>query len=462
MQSIAGNWLVSHATVSQSEVLQSEVLQSEQYWLKNVHVPNSLLDPAEIPNSTQPTREGLLLVDLEIRAGMIAQIVKASAENPASGTEIDLKQGIGLPCFIDIHTHLDKGQIWNRSPNLDGTFSNALELVQSDCQNHWQAEDVYRRMNFGLKCSYAHGTQAIRTHIDALGKQAEISLGAVKTLQAEWAGRLSLQAVSLVPLEIWLTPEGEILADQFAEVNGLLGGFSLMRPDLDAALDRVFLLAKARNLDLDFHCDETNDPHSITLRHVAQAALRHQYEGRVLCGHCCSLAVQSEAEVNKTLDLVQQAGISIVSLPMCNLYLQDRQLERTPRWRGVTLLHELKQRGVSVAIASDNCRDPFFGFGDHDALEVFNLSTRIAHLDTPYGDWIRAITATPAQLMRLPTQGHLATGLPANLVLFRGRSFSELLSRSQHDRVVLRQGKAIDTTLPNYAELDDLMTPVSI
>jgi cytosine deaminase len=127
----------------------------------------------------------------------------------------------------------------------------------------------------------------------------------------------------------------------------------------------------------------------------------------------------------------------------------------TPRWRGVTLLHELKQQGVSVAIASDNCRDPFFAFGDHDALEVFNLSVRIAHLDHPYTDWANAITLTPADLMGLPQVGRIGAGLPADLVLFKARSYSELLSRSQHDRIVLRDGKSIDTALPDYAELDD-------
>ena len=31
------------------------------------------------------------------------------------------------------------------------------------------------------------------------------------------------------------------------------------------------------------------------------------------------------------------AGIAVVSLPMCNMYLQGRTAGRTPRWRGVTL-----------------------------------------------------------------------------------------------------------------------------
>jgi cytosine/creatinine deaminase len=123
----------------------------------------------------------------------------------------------------------------------------------------------------------------------------------------------------------------------------------------------------------------------------------------------------------------------------------------------VTLLHELKAAGVTVAIASDNCRDPFYGFGDHDGLEVFNMAARIAHLDRPYGDWVNAITQAPADLMGLRHLGRMAVGLEADLVVFRARSFSELLSRSQHDRLVLRRGVEIDRTLPSYEDLDDLV-----
>jgi cytosine deaminase len=75
----------------------------------------------------------------------------------------------------------------------------------------------------------------------------------------------------------------------------------------------------------------------------------------------------------------------------------------------------------------------------------------------PYGDWPCAVTKTAADLMGLQNVGRIGVGLPADLVLFKGRNFSELLSRPQHDRIVLRKGKPIDTTLPDYAELDDLV-----
>lgn len=457
---------------------------SDRYWLKNAHVPVALLSPPQEAIAAQQTPEGLACVDLEICEGAIAQI---TLPNPSeTGQEaIDLRQGIVFPCFVDMHTHLDKGHIWRRSPNLDGSFETALTTVQGDREKHWTVEDVYRRMAFGLKCSYAHGTQAIRTHIDALDGQAKTSLAALQALQTEWQGKLVLQAVSLLPLEVFMTPEGEQLADLFASCGGVLGGLVLMHPDLDQQLDRVFALAEARGMDLDFHTDESGNPADMTLRHVAAAAVRHQFSGKVVCGHCCSLAIQPFEEVVKTLDWVQQSGIGIVSLPLCNLYLQDRnqsasstflqqaandkslklemQLEmqlpntHTPRWRGITLLHELHHQGTPVAVASDNCRDPFYGFGDHDMLEVLTQATRIAHFDAPYGDWCRTVTQTPAALMGLAATGQIGVGRSADLILFRARHYSELMSRPQSDRLVLRKGKAIDSTLPDYAELDDLL-----
>ena len=219
----------------------------------------------------------------------------------------------------------------------------------------------------------------------------------------------------------------------------------------------IFDLAAERGLDVDMHCDESGDVGARALTHLARAVLRRRFQGRVVCGHCCSLAVQPPDVVGETLDLVVEAGISVISLPMCNLYLQDRVPGRTPRWRGVTLLHEFAARGVSVAVASDNCRDAFHGFGDHDMLEVFREATRICHLDRPYGDWPRAVTTTPAGLMGLADAGRIGAGRPADLILFEGRTWSELLSRPQANRVVLRAGRAIERQLPDYRELDDVL-----
>ncbi|MGF1489113.1 MAG: cytosine deaminase [Prochloraceae cyanobacterium] len=424
----------------------------DRYCLKNARIPSCLLEGIEIASET---KEGLCLVNLEIIAGKISKISAGDRSDPNLET-IDLNKKIVFPCFVDMHTHLDKGHIWQRSPNPDGTFNSALNSVKNDCQN-WQFEDVYRRMEFGIKCSYSRGTKAIRTHIDCFGELADISLKAFENLKQERADKITLQAVSLVTLDYFQSDRGVALADKIKEIDGILGGVVYMHPELESQLDNIFSLAIERGLDLDFHVDENGDRDSICLRKVAEAAIRHKFQGKIVCGHCCSLAVQDLETVNITLEAVKQANIGVVSLPSCNLYLQDRELGKTPFWRGVTRVHELKKQGIPVAFASDNCRDPFYAFGDHDVLEVFTQAVRIGHLDMPYGNWCASVTKIAAELIGLSQMGRIAPGLPADLIIFKARYFSELLSRSQDDRIVLRLGKSIDTSLPDYAELDDLV-----
>ncbi len=170
------------------------------------------------------------------------------------------------------------------------------------------------------------------------------------------------------------------------------------------------------------------------------------------CGHVCSLALQPDA--GDTIALVKRAGLAIVSLPMCNLYLQDRGPGRTPRWRGITLLHELAAAGVPVCLASDNTRDPFHAYGDGDMLEVFREGVRIGQLDYSPVDWRATVTATPAAVMGEAPR-RIAAGHPADIVLFRARTTSELLARPQSDRLVVRDGRAVTAGVPDYSMLDE-------
>ena len=425
--------------------------------LENVAVPGCLLDADPLRSGSDS--EGLVRVDIALADGVIAAIGRhgEAQAHPSRSLKVDLGGAQAWPCFIDMHSHLDKGHIWPRTENPDGTFAGALASAASDRAQFWTTDDVTTRMAFGLRAAYAHGTSAIRTHLDSLSPQHHTSWPVFAALREAWRGRIELQAVSILLLEHLRGNAGDELADLIALHRGILGAVVPQTATLAVDLDRAFALASERGLDLDFHADETGDPGSGALRAIAEASLRHRFEGTVVVGHCCSLAQQPDDEVRRTLDLVAEAKLVIVSLPMCNLYLQDRQPGRTPRWRGVTLLHEIRARGIRVAIASDNCRDPFYGYGDHDMLEVFREAARIAHLDRPIGDWPAAVTRVPAGVTGLTQRGVLRPGNPSDLVLFNARSYSELLSRPQSDRVVLRGGKAIDTTLPDYQELDHLM-----
>ncbi len=406
----------------------------------------NLVTPACYTGGSGP---GFAPIALTIAGGRIT-------EGPAD-THLDMGGRIVLPCGVDMHTHLDKGHIWQRAPNPDGTFAGALETVGADRAANWSAGDVRRRMDFSLRCAFAHGTRAIRTHLDSVPPQDEITWPVFAELRADWAGRIELQGVCLVGIED-VSAHGAYArtADLVQAHGGVLGAVAYPLPDIAERVRFVLDMAQARRLAVDFHVDETLDPGSAVLRVIAEAVLETGFAHRVVVGHCCSLSTQGEAESARTLDLVAEAGISVVSLPMCNLYLQDRQAGRTPRYRGITLVQEMAARGIPLAFASDNTRDPFYAYGDMDLLEVLREAVRIGHLDHGKELWPMTVNETPARICGFAQQP-LSPGAPADLLLFNARSWTELFARPQSDRIVMRAGRAIARNLPSFAELDDLM-----
>ena len=404
----------------------------------------------KLTNFTLPDRPGRF--DMVLEGPRIAGLVSHDPTARIDGR--DLAGRMIWPCPVDLHTHLDKGHITPRRPNPDGSFMGALKAVEGDHEN-WTATDLAARMTFGLACAYAHGTRAIRTHLDSIGPLAAITWPTFATLREHWSDRLTLQAACLVPTECYVGREGDDLVRLVAEHGGLLGGFPEMGPDLDRQLLRLFELAGHHDLGVDLHVDESLDPSARVLSRVARAARTTGFIGQVVCGHCCSLATQDEANALSTLDEVASTSIAIVSLPMCNLYLQDRRPGRTPRLRGVTLVHEARARSIRVAFGSDNTRDPFYAYGDLDCVEVFREAVRIAHLDHPLDGWLKAITSTPADLMEI--QDWIEQGGAADFVIMEGRSFSEILSRPQSRRQVIRAGRVLDQTSPAYELLDPIL-----
>ncbi|MEO1238338.1 MAG: cytosine deaminase [Pseudomonadota bacterium] len=413
-------------------------LPDNDFTLKNVTLPACLIG--------QPG--DLMQTDIAISNGRIA--------SQTLGRQIDMERAMVLPCFVDMHTHLDKGHIWPRAANPDGTFMGALTTVQADRESNWTADDVMARMRFGLKSAWAHGTKAIRTHLDSIPPQHVISFPVFRDLRDEWDGRITLQAACLVSCEKIGDADGfPDVVKTVAESGGVLGMVTYPVPDLEERLDRFLGFASDHGLDIDFHVDETMDPASETLRVIAQKVLETGFVGSVTVGHCCSLSTQDEARAMDTLDLVARAGLHVVSLPMCNLYLQDRGAG-TPRRRGITLVHEMHDRDIPVAFASDNTRDPFYAYGDLDMVEVMRQATRIGHLDHSRDDWALSFNEVPATAMGIDVPS-LAPGAPADLILFEARTWTEFYARPQMNRLVLRDGKAIDRTLPSYSELDHLM-----
>lgn len=419
--------------------------------------------PLILYNATLPPFDGnrtkSWVANIGILDGRIAFISDAlKSDHP--GPRIDLAGRMVWPRFADIHTHLDKGHVLYRTGLAGGTLDGAISVISADRAAHWNSDDLKLRMNFGLQSAYHYGSSLIRTHIDSQPGHFETSWDVFEEVRRNWEGRIALQGSSLVPITLLRDSEyAENLAHRVARAKGSFGAVTFPVPDLPMLLERAFALAAKYGLNVDFHADETGDPHSLALLDIAEVAKRYKGHVRAVAGHCCSLAIQTEEKVKRTLDAVATAGIGLISLPACNLYLQDRMgSDVTPRWRGLTAFKEARAMGIDVALASDNTRDPFHPFGDLDMLDTFRLGVRALHLDDPVDIWIDTVTTSASKMIGVETRP-LQEGSAADFIIFDGRSFSEVLARSEANRIVIARGQPIESELPPYSMLDPIGLP---
>lgn len=418
--------------------------------LCNARVPLSLL-AGGAPEGASPEADGSVRVDLVLDGPVVAQVAAAGT---AVTDGIDLGGRQLWPMLVDAHAHLDKAHTLGRAPDSGGTHAGARDATSRDRKAHWRRDDLLVRMSFGLGCAEAHGVAAIRTHLDSHQGQARETWAAFSEMRAAFAGRVALQAVALVPVDTWEGDYGRELADLVAAEHGILGGVTRASggthgalEGLDALLDRLFALARERDLDIDLHVDEAAEADA--LPHVARATIRHGWQGRVTCGHCCSLSLLPEADLDQTISLLAEAQLNLITLPTVNMYLQDRQPGRTPRWRGVMPVAELQASGLPVAVAGDNCRDPFYAYGDHDMLDTWRQAVRILHLDHPIADAPGLAGPVPARIMGIDA-GAIVAGRQADLMLFHAYTLDQVVARPQSDRTLIRAGQWSSRNLPDY------------
>ena len=382
-------------------------------------------------------------VDVVLAGALIDEVVPTGAGVPREAEIVDLDGRLLLPALVEPHAHLDKALTADTFPNPGGDLAGAIEVITGAWETLTIEDTVERAVAAARKLVVA-GTTAIRTHIDVIPANASKSPEALAEVKRRLRGVCDLQVVALAhPLTGQDAAQGRAaLKKGLAWGVDVVGGAPHFEPDPAAAMTFGIETAVENGLAVDFHLDEVLDVRVQHLAELARQTAKHGMEGRVTASHCVSHGLLPPADQRELGRILADSGISVVTLPRTNLFIQARGVESAPP-RGLPGLRALLDTGVTVAAGADNVQDPFYPIGRSDPLETAMFLIAVAHLDV--AEALAAVSDAGRRVLGLEPLA-IEAGFPAELVAVRASSPREAIAEQPGDRVVIHEGRVVACT----------------
>ena len=388
-------------------------------------------------------------------------IVEVSPGLQAPAAEVLDAQGLLLsPPFVDAHFHMDATLSYGLPRvNQSGTLLEGIALWGELKPLLTQDALVERALAY-CDWAVAKGLLAIRTHVDVCDPRL-LAVEALLEVKRRVAPYLDLQLVAF-PQDGVLRgrqgPEQHLqqlrqALDRGVDVVGGIPHFERTMADGALSVKLLCELAAERDLRVDMHCDESDDPHS---RHVETLAFETQrlgLQGRVTGSHLTSMHSMDNYYVSKLLPLMAEADVQVVANPLINITLQGRH-DSYPKRRGMTRVPELLAAGINVAFGHDCVMDPWYSLGSGDMLEVAHMGLHVAQMTSQTGmrQCFDAVTINPARILGLSGYG-LRNGCHADFVLLQARDPVEAIRLRATRLKVYRRGRLLAETPPATSQL---------
>jgi cytosine/creatinine deaminase len=364
---------------------------------------------------------------------------------------IDLGGRLVTPPLVEPHIHLDAVlTVGQPRPNVSGSLFEGIAVWAERVKDLTYA-DVQDRVRQVLRWQLACGVQHVRSHVDVCDPDLT-ALRALVDLREEVRGVIDLQLVAFPQQGILGFDGGKKLMRKAVELGAdVVGGiphYELTREDGVESVRFALALADEHGLQVDIHCDETDDDHSRFVEVMVAETIRRGMAGRVTASHTTAMHSYNSAYAYRLIRNIARAGLHMVTNPLDNSVLQGR-FDTGPVRRGHTRVKELQAAGVNVCIGHDSVMDPWYPLGYGDPLQAAFV---LVHFGQMSGDeelrrLIEMITVNPAAALGLTDYG-LREGGPADLVVFDAPSEADALRLVVPRTLVLRAGKVVARAVP--------------
>ena len=406
-----------------------------------------------IRNANLP--DGQTGIDIAIQNGSIAEV--GPKLDIQSNREIDATDRLATPPFVDSHFHMDSTLSYGQPRvNQSGTLLEGIE-VWGELKPQLTVENIKARARELCRWAIARGTLAIRSHVD-VSDDSLLAVNALLEIREEIRPYIDLQLVAF-PQDGYFRHRGSVAnmeraLDMGVDVVGGIPHFERTMEQGAASVKALCELAAERGLQVDMHCDESDDPLSRHIETLTYHAQRLGLEDRVAGSHLTSMHSMDNYYVSKLIPLMAEARIHAVANPLINITLQGRH-DNYPKRRGMTRVKELMQAGINVAFGHDALMDPWYSFGTYDMIEVAYMGLHVAQMTG--ADQMRqifeTITANGARMLRIENYG-IEPGCHADIVILQARNPQEALRLRPARLYVIRRGTVIAETPPVISRLE--------
>ncbi|MEM6390921.1 MAG: cytosine deaminase, partial [Pseudomonadota bacterium] len=285
-------------------------------------------------------------VDIACKGGQIADI---APRIDAEATEvIDAGGHLVAPPFVDPHFHMDATlSLGLPRLNRSGTLLEGIALW-GELKKTLTTDAVIERAMRYCDLAVSQGLLAIRTHVD-VSTTPLVGVEALLDVRARVAPYIDLQLVAF-PQDGLYRGEGaeaNLLAalDMGVDVVGGIPHFERTMEAGAASVTRLCEIAAERDLAVDLHCDESDDPMSRHIETLAAETTRLGLGARVVASHATAMHSYDNYYASKLIPLIAESGMHVIPNPLINITLQGRS-DTYPRRRGLTRVAELRAAGV--------------------------------------------------------------------------------------------------------------------
>ncbi|KRO88070.1 MAG: cytosine deaminase [Rhodobacter sp. BACL10 MAG-121220-bin24] len=387
------------------------------------------------------------VTDIGIKGDQIIAIDQlASAE---AKEFIDATGDMVSPPFVDPHFHMDATLSYGLPRiNTSGTLLEGIGLWGELKQVMTQDDIVDRALKY---CDWAAsmGLLAIRSHVDTCDDRL-LGVEALLDVRNRVKDYIDLQLVAFPQDGFYRDPTARAntirALDMGVDVVGGIPHFERTMADGAASVRELCEMAVKRGLQVDMHCDETDDPHSRHIETLAYETQRLGLQGRVAGSHLTSMHSMDNYYVSKLLPLIAEAEINVIPNPLINIVLQGRH-DTFPKRRGLTRVKEMLAFGINVGWGQDCVLDPWYSLGTADMLDVAFMGLHVAQMTSPkeMQTCFDMVTVNNAKTMGLTDYG-LHVGAKASLVVLDAGNPIEALRLRAARLCVIANGRIISQT----------------